>query len=157
MKKNGFSAQEVQLEHCLQLMDIYFQELSHRDTLFFEQIFRYFYATLIVLFVPNLSAFLGIILPTFPSVLFPIVSFIMSLTFLYISIGYTKRLEASGKTYQNLIKKLPPDFQRISLSNPKIKWGKFFSVRMTLILSVVMFLSLAIMSVVMIIYHLTAV
>ncbi|RAZ94476.1 hypothetical protein DK853_34975, partial [Klebsiella oxytoca] len=83
-----------------------------------KQVFKYFYATLVVLFLPNIASFLGINLPEFPAVLFPLAALVLSLVFLYISIGYSKRLEASGNTYQKLINLLPEELRRVSVSDP---------------------------------------
>lgn len=126
MKKRGLQLNEMEVGHLLDLMDIYLSEWKHRDEMLWKQVFKYFYATLVVLFLPNIASFLGINLPEFPAVLFPLAALVLSLVFLYISIGYSKRLEASGNTYQKLINLLPEELRRISVSDPNIKFGRFF-------------------------------
>lgn len=101
MKKRGFQLNELNVENALNLMNIYLSEWEHRDTLFWSQIFKYFYATLVVLFLPNIASYIQVNLPSFPAITFPVVAFIMSLVFLYVSIGYSKRLEAIGKHTNN--------------------------------------------------------
>ena len=126
MKKRGLQLNEMEVGHLLDLMDIYLSEWKHRDEMLWKQVFKYFYASLVVLFLPNIASFLGINLPEFPAVLFPLAALVLSLVFLYISIGYSKRLEASGNTYQKLINLLPEELRRVSVSDPNIKFGRFF-------------------------------
>lgn len=153
MKKTGFDLQEIKIENVIELMSVYLSEWEHRDEMLWKQVFKYFYATLVVLFLPNLASFLGIDLPNFPKILFPSVALILSLVFLYVSIGYAKRLEASSKTYQKLINLFPDDLRRVPLTNPSIKFGKFFSKRMSIVICVLMFFGLLLLSMVMIAYY----
>ncbi len=155
MKKRGLQLNEMEVGHLLDLMDIYLSEWKHRDEMLWKQVFKYFYATLVVLFLPNIASFLGINLPEFPAVLFPLAALVLSLVFLYISIGYSKRLEASGNTYQKLINLLPEELRRVSVSDPNIKFGRFFSKRISVVICVLMFLGLLCLSIVMILYDLS--
>ena len=126
MKKRGLQLNEIEVGHLLDLMDIYLSEWKHRDEMLWIQVFKYFYATLVVLFLPNIASFLGINLPEFPVILFPLAALVLSLVFLYISIGYSKGLEACGNTHQKLINLLPEELRRVSVSDPNIKFGRFF-------------------------------
>ncbi len=155
MKKRGLQLNEMEVGHLLDLMDIYLSEWKHRDEMLWKQVFKYFYATLVVLFLPNIASFLGINLPEFPAVLFPLAALVLSLVFLYISIGYSKRLEVSGNTYQKLINLLPEELRRVSVSDPNIKFGRFFSKRISVVICVLMFLGLLCLSIVMILYDLS--
>ena len=155
MKKRGLQLNEMEVGHLLDLMDIYLSEWKHRDEMLWKQVFKYFYATLVVLFLPNIASFLGINLPEFPAVLFPLAALVLSLVFLYISIGYSKRLEASGNTYQKLINLLPEELRRVSVSDPNIKFGRFFSKRISVVICVLLFLGLLCLSIVMILYDLS--
>ena len=159
MKKNGFQLQDFTVENLLNLMEIYLNEWSYRCDLLWNQAFKYYYATLIVLFLPNISSFLGIDLYQFPSLSFRVISLILSLLYLYVSWGYSLRLEASGKTYQRIINMLPDELQRITISNSKflLKYPllkTIFSGRTSYIKCFLMFLSLFVMSIIMIIYDL---
>ncbi len=155
MKKKGLQLNEIEVGHLLDLMDIYLSEWKYRDEMLWKQVFKYFYATLVVLFLPNIASFLGINLPEFPVILFPLAALVLSLVFLYISIGYSKRLEASGNTYQKLINLLPEELRRVSVSDPNIKFGRFFSKRISVVICVLMFLGLLCLSIVMILYDLS--
>lgn len=154
MKKTGFNLTDIKIEHVLELMNIYLSEWEQRDELLWQQVFKFFYATLIVSLLPNLASHFQIDLSGFPEILFPIVALFLSVVSIYMSIGYSKRLEASGKTYQKLIDLLPNELRRISISDPNIKYGKFFKYRMSITVSSLMFFALACLSIVMIIYHL---
>lgn len=153
MKKTGLALQDFTVDNILTLMNIYLSEWCHRDELLWKQIYTYFYATLIVLFLPNITTFIGINLSALPSIAFPIVALIMSVIFLYVSIGYAKRLEAIGNTYQRLINYLPQELQRISIADATIRGGRFFKRRMAFVIGFLMFLSLLVMSIVMIVYN----
>ncbi len=144
---------EFNTEDLLKLMNIYLSEWCHRDELLWKQVYTYFYATLIVLFLPNLTIFVDLHLASFPSIVFPIIALIMSAVFFYVSMGYTKRLAAIGDTYQKIIDFLPPDLRRIRISEMSKRCNKLFTQRMSVILCVLMFGSLFIMSLVMIIYY----
>ena len=78
MKKRGLQLNEMEVGHLLDLMDIYLSEWKHRDEMLWKQVFKYFYATLVVLFLPNIASFLGINLPEFPAVLFPLAALVLS-------------------------------------------------------------------------------
>lgn len=153
MNKQKFVLKDFSSAHIIDLMGIYLSEWEHRDELLWKQVFTYFYATLIVLFLPNLASFLHIDLPNFHNALFPIIALLLAVVFLYVSIGYAKRLEASGKTYQKLIDLLPPELQRIAISD--LKCGRPFAKRMSIILCILMFLGLCILSAIMVFYYLT--
>jgi|InofroStandDraft_1065614.scaffolds.fasta_scaffold120207_2 hypothetical protein len=153
MRRNGFQLNEIKIEHVLELMNIYLSEWIDRNDLMWNLVFRYFYVALIVLFLPNVANFIGITLPQFPPILFPIIASILSLYFLYVTVGYAKRLEAIGKTYQKLIDLLPKELQRFSLSDPEIKYGKYFHTRMGAKLCCLMFGVLIFLSIVMICYY----
>ena len=122
MKQNGFRLQDFTVDNLLALMNIYWAEWCARNETLWNQVFKYFYATLFVMFLPNIAIFAGIALPKVPSVLFPCVALIMSLVFLYVSLGFAKRLEAIAKTYQNLVNLLPPE---LTCQAPKLAWVSF--------------------------------
>lgn len=153
MKDIEQNYKEFNTDNLLTLMNIYLTEWCHRDELLWKQVYTYFYATLVVLFLPNFTSFLGFHLPLFPSIIFPRIALVMSIVFLYVSIGYTKRLAAIGNTYQKLIDYLPPDLRRIRVSEITKKHKRLFTMRMSEVLCILMFGSLFVMSVVMIIYY----
>lgn len=155
MRKRGFKLEDFSVDDVLCLLNIYLSEWEHRDELLWKQVFKYFYATVIVLFLPNIASFLQIELPKFPKVIFPLAALILALVFLYVSIGYAKRLEASGKTYQNLLNLLPQEMQRVPLADSQIKYGKFFARRMSVVICTLMFLGLFVLALVMVCYNST--
>ena len=103
-------------DQLITLMNVYLSEWEHRDGLLWTQVFRYFYATLIVIALPNIAACIGIELPEINTNLFPIIGIVMSIVFLYVGLGYAFRLQASGQTYEKIMKLLGnTDYERISI------------------------------------------
>lgn len=154
MRKKGILPEEIQTQDLISLIEIYLAEWCHRDELLWKQIFRYFYVTILVIFMPNIADFLQITLPNrMQNIWFPIVGIFLSGIFLYVSLGYVKRLEAISKTYQKLIRYLPNALQRYPITNPEIKCGKYFNCSMSTILSMLMFLGSFGLSVLMILYY----
>ena len=154
MKRTGFRLQDFSAQDVLSLMDIYLSEWRQREDDFFKLVFKYFYVDILILFLPNISSYIGINLPKIPAVIFPCVSLALSLFFMYASIGNHKRIEASAKTYQKLINLLPEDLRRVSIFSTEIKYGRFFPGYVNLIVSCGMFISAFLLSIVMIAYHL---
>lgn len=133
----------VEMNDCsniVDLMDIYLSEWMHRDELFWMQTYKYFYASLIVMLLPKIASFLTITLPTINAIVFPIIGIIMAMFFLYITLAYAKRLEASSKTYQKLIEMLDPALQRKSIRT--LKFGKFYDIQISTMVAIIMFFAL---------------
>ena len=131
-------------DQLITLMNVYLSEWEHRDGLLWTQVFRYFYATLIVIALPNIAACIGIELPEINTNLFPIIGIVMSIVFLYVGLGYAFRLQASGQTYEKIMKLLGnTDYERISIKDKnKIKGGYLFAAPMTFVLVITMFTAL---------------
>ena len=137
-------------EETIALLDVYLNEFIFRDDLLWAQTFKLFYATIIVMLLPNITEFLNVSLPALPTILFRAVGGIMSLAFLYVAIGYGKRLEASTKTYNKTLEMLDAEYQRIKIKD--LKHGKFFTWRTSYIVIFQMFFSLIVMDILFIIY-----
>lgn len=131
-------------DQIIALMSVYLSEWEHRDELLWTQVFRYFYATLIVTVLPNAAVFIGIELPEINIKLFPIVGMLMALVFLYVGLGYAIRLRASSRTYEKMMKLLgSEEYERISVRDrEKIRLGYLFAAPMAVILVVTMFVAL---------------
>jgi hypothetical protein len=141
---------ELNNQEIIALLDVYLNEFIHRNHMLWSQVFKFFYASIIVMLLPNLSDFLGITLPSFPILMFRIIGAIMTVAFFYISIGYAKRLEASTKTYNRIIDKLDIGYQRIKIND--LKFGQLFSLRTSYILIYLLFLSLVAINILMFFY-----
>lgn len=140
------------------LMDVYLQEWCHRDTLLWTQVFKYFFSALVVIILPNAVGGLGIEFGNIPTAVFRIVGILISLVFLYVALAYSKRLEASGKTYQNMIDMLPPEYRRVSLrNNPAtgknhIRYAGLFRHAISFIVCGIMFLGLILLAIVLLLF-----
>ncbi len=117
--------QKLNKDQIITLMEIYLSEWQHRDSMLWQQVFKYFYVTLIVIILPNIAEFLKIALPPINKKLFPIIGIFMAVMFLYVGIGYALRLKAIGLTYTRMMQLLGnKKYKRISIRNRKeIKYG----------------------------------
>ena len=103
----------------LHLMDIYLCEWQHRDSMLWKQTFTFFVAALVVMILP-FSSLWGIkISDSIPKWVFPTIGMALSVVFYIISMGYSLRLTAIGKSYNNLLNMLPKNYQRISIKETK--------------------------------------
>jgi hypothetical protein len=143
---------ELGNQDIISLLNIYLNEFIHRNDVFLSTTFRFFYASLIVILLPNITGYLGINFSSLPIVLFRIVGFIMSLAFFYITISYAKRLEAITNTYNTIIKKFKSEYQRQNIE--ELKFGKLFKWRISYVLILSMFFSLMAINILFIFYNL---
>ena len=137
MKKNKshHNTQSSNYEDIISLLNIYLTEWIHRDQILWSQVFKLFYAILVVILLPNISSYLNITLPAVPTVFFRI------------SVGYLKRLEAIGNTYQKLINRLPVEYQRQRIN--ELHFGKLFIRRTSYLVCALLFLSLFSLSIIL--------
>lgn len=133
-------------EQHLKLMEIYLSEWIHRDSFLWTQTVHFFYATLIVIIFPNAAQRLGVVFPSFSPVIFPVVGFIMAITFLIISLGLARRLAAIGDTYQALIDMLPEEYRRKHDGDLKI--AEIHKTHLSVAINLVLFGGLAVLAIV---------
>ena len=135
-----FPKNELKVQDIISLADVYLSEWKHRDEWFWRQVFRYFYAILIVLFLPYFMKPNIIEIIEIPAKALYHMAFFMSLFFWYLAIAYAKRLEAVNEVYITLLNTMPEEYRRIDLNyETKIKNGKWFSVRLAYIMCAIMF------------------
>lgn len=129
-------------DEIFKAMNIYLTEWIHRDKHMWSQTYKFFFASLVVMLLPNLTNKLGFVIPEIlhKHNIFPILGLCLSVVFFYVSIGHAKRLRAIGKTYDKLIHKLPKDLQRISIW--ELKEFKLVNYTMGYVVPIAMFLSL---------------
>ncbi len=104
-------------DDLLKLMEIYLMEWTHRDSFLWKQVFKYFFAVLIVILLPFVDVWgidFGGILPSF---IFPLFGVLLSLIFLLVGRGHITRLSSIGKVYRHIIQQLPPEYRRDSLNH----------------------------------------
>lgn len=154
-KKKNIEADEqeenkLNEDQIIALMDVYLCEWTHRDNLLWSQVFRFFFASLFVIMLPNLAEGFGIKLPSLGDWIYRFVGGIMAFVFWYVSVGYSYRLAAIGNTYQKLINLLGDDYKRESIKDKtKFKCGWFFSKRMAFLISCVMFFALIFLDIIL--------
>lgn len=54
---------DIDEDMIIDLLNIYLQEYIHRDNLMWSQTYKFFFASLIIMLLPNLTERLGIIIP----------------------------------------------------------------------------------------------
>ena len=124
--------EQLSYDQIISLLSIYEDEWEHRNDILWSQIFRFFYFSVFTMILPNITTYLSISLPKIPLKLFPIIGiFIATLSYI-LSLSYSKRLEASSKTYKKINDLLPEKYRRIGLES--IKYGKYFKTRHTIII-----------------------
>ena len=143
----------VNKSDVISLMNVYLSEWCHRDELFWRQIFTYFYVTLIVTVLPNITNGIGIEIPGMKESWFHLTGLVMAVVFMYISIAYSLRLRASSKAYEAMMELLgDPKYKRMSIKDMgktikirkvEFKIGRFFSLPISLWFVVAMFGALA--------------
>ena len=139
-------SKELDPEQLISLMAIYLDEWKHRDSLLWSQTFKLFYANLIVIILPYVTNFLGLSLPPINNKIFFIIGIVFAFVFLYIGLGYAKRLNASSATYKNMMKLLGKEqYCRVPLE--KIKGGKLFKPSIATVLVYAMFFALEIIAI----------
>ena len=145
---------QLSYDATISLLNVYFMEWRHRDQILWVQTFRFYYATLIIILLPNIAARLQIDLPVIPNLVYRLVGLLVSIVFLYISIGYAIRLHIISKSYRNILDKLPQGYEQKSFDDfgPRaIHIVKLFKPRLGYILCITLFLSLFLLSLLLII------
>ena len=114
-------------ETVIQLLNVYLTERSYRNDRLWKQVYRFFYAILIIMLFPNISSHLGVdILVNTPHV-FPVIGIILTCVFFYLSMAYTARFRQVGDTYRKLIAFLPSPYQ------PEIL-PKYFTLKLSVVI-----------------------
>lgn len=137
-------------EEIISLISIYLGEWKHRDEVLWRQVFKYYYATLIVTIFPHITDKLGANIPINDSRIFYYIGIIMSFMFCYISIAVAMRVRASYKAYENsvnLLRNGENTYIRVSLET--LKFGKFFKYPLAISIIIIMFISLLTIAIVL--------
>lgn len=107
--------EDMTKDDLFRLLSQYYDELKHRDTMFWKQVFAYFYATLICSTLPVIQPFELKIPEGIPKHTFPILGLIMAACFFFVSMAYALRLECISESYEKLLKMLPEDVKRVDM------------------------------------------
>lgn len=141
--QKNMSNETLNKSEIISLMNVYLSEWCHRDELFWRQIFTYFYVTLFVTILPNITEGFGIKIPGVQECWFHWAGMAMAVIFMYISVGYSLRLRACSRTYEELMNLLgDPKYKRKSIKEMgkiNIKIGRVFSLPVSLWFVLLMF------------------
>lgn len=134
----------------LSLLAIYLDEFKHRNELLWSQVYKLFYATLILTLLPNITGLFSIQLPAILEIFYRVIGVIMSIIFLFISLSYAKRLEASSSTYNQTIDLLPAAYRRKKVN--ELKYGKIFKSRTSYLLIFMLFVALLLIQILLLVF-----
>lgn len=136
----------------IDMLSIFLEEWKHRDSIMWEQVFRFYLATLTVSVLPytNIINTEGL----FSKFFFHCVGIVLSVCFLYISIAYGYRLKAASETYKNMLAKIPNnEIKRTEIG--ELKGSKIVlkiaQERIVDVLPIILFISLILVNVVFLI------
>lgn len=138
------------VDQILTTMNIYLNEMIHRDKHMWSQNYKFFFASLTFMLLPNLTQKLGFEIPNKfinSHYFFPIIGVCMSFVFLYVSLGHAKRFLACSKTYRKLILQLPENLRRISLDKMPMK---FLNHNTAYVIPILMFIALLVLGFILI-------
>lgn len=99
-------------EELLTLMNMYYLEWAHRDSLMWKQVGTLFFAVFIIILLPFIKIWDISLAEKIPHFIFPLTGILLAFVFLYITVQYATRLSKIGETYRELIEYLPKKFQR---------------------------------------------
>ena len=102
-------------EQLLSLMNLYYSEWQHRDSLMWKKMCTFFFAVFIVILLPFANIWDISLATKIPNYIFPITGILISFVFLHICMQYAERLSKIGETYRALIELLPEDYRRKSI------------------------------------------
>lgn len=130
----------ITIDRTIQLLIFYETELEHRISIFWSQVFRFFYLSLIIMVLPHITQYLKIEFLPLSNNLFPIIGIVASTISLFFSLSYAKRVEAGTLTYQKLNNLLPDEYRRIPLVS--VSFGKYFTKRHATIIPIFLYICL---------------
>lgn len=139
----------------ISLLNVYFLEWSHRDQVLWAQTFRFYYAALIIILLPNLADPLLMNLPEMSNQPYRIIGLLISVVFLYVSLGYAVRLHTISISYRQILNSLPQEYKQKTLDDIEFKginMEKLFKPRLGYIVCITLFLSLFVLAVLFIIF-----
>ncbi len=88
----------LEKQQIIDLLAVYYSEWQHRDDILWSQMFKLFYANLIVTILPYIAEAFVDDFPAINPKIFPVLGIVMTCAALYIGIGYAVRLQASSDT-----------------------------------------------------------
>lgn len=110
-------------DQVIALLSIYNDEWCYRDDSVWKHTFKYFFATIIMMMMPNIAGYFNLNL-NLPAIIFRLIGLAIAIFSFYVGIAYAIRLEASGDTYRRILSYLPAEYRRTSIN--AIKKKKFF-------------------------------
>lgn len=144
-----YNNEKLSKEEIINLMSVYLDEWKHRDLSFWTQTYRYFYATLIVILLPNIGSIFEIRLAfSVGDKIFPLVGIFMSIFFMYFSVVSGIKSTLASNAYRQLISYIPKDYREKCVAEQR--HGKYYNIKMAIALPIFMFSVLIVISLILI-------
>ena len=124
----------------IHLMAVYEAERAHRDSMGWARTMKFFYATLIVIFIPNFY-FIQLQSPCLNRV-FPVIGFFMAAFFMLVTIAGNKRIKNFWNVYKRISEEFPEWCQVEQING-------FWGMSLNHLVSAVMFGVLMLLSIIM--------
>jgi hypothetical protein len=121
----------MDLNNLISLLNLYLSEFIHRNQILWSQLYKLFFAILVVIVLPNIPELFKVSM-AIPTIMFRVLGVALPLAFFYVGMAYCKKLKAITNTYNEALKKLPEGYRRESDKSP------FTFVRTTYLVSVLM-------------------
>lgn len=133
----------------ISLLNVYLAEWIQRDQIIWSQIFKFYYAILIVILLPNIPNLIEPPLNCKIIVICRLIGLFLSVVFLYVSLGYAVRLHLISKSYRLILNKLPKEYRQVRFDNITFRGkhiAKIFKPRLGYIICVILFITLFLLS-----------
>lgn len=127
----------------ISLLNVYLTEWIQRDQVIWSQIFKFYYAILVVTLLPNMPGLFE--LPPNCIIICRIIGLVLSVVFFYVSFGYAVRLHIVSVSYRRILNKLPEEFRQINFNDITFRGkniARIFKARLAYIICVILFVSL---------------
>lgn len=133
----------------IQVLELYLSDWQHRNQMFWQQNYRFFFAGLIVSLLPYVKFVENTLVDVMDRHIFHIVGIVVAVIYYIIVNAEAVRLRALSDKYREIMKLLPESYQRIKLEDSKRFMDRMFSKEIIRIISVGMPLGLIILNLVL--------
>ncbi len=100
-------------DQIISAMNVYQDEWIYRDSMFWKHAFAFFYASIIVTLLPNLSSIgLDITAMKIPACIYPVIGAFIAGLFIYLACSDAERSKKASDSYKKVMNMLPEKFQR---------------------------------------------
>ena len=133
----------------IQVLELYLSDWQHRNQMFWQQNYRFFFAGLVVSLLPYVKFVENTLVDVMDRQIFHIVGIVVAVIYFVIVNAETARLHALSVKYKEIMNLLPDTYQRKEIKDSKRFMDRMFSKEIIRIISVGMPLGLIILNLVL--------